>query len=57
MTHSDDKPCEVYIDGGWWGTDWDDPLIAEEAWVTEQNKVFLHFYDIEYCLNSDDIPF
>ena len=57
MTHPDGMPCQVYIDGGWWGTDWNDPLIYERSWIMEEAEIFCHFYYIEHCLNDNDLPF
>lgn len=50
-------PCLVSIDGGWFATDWDDPLVEEDQWEREQLDVWCHFYDIEHGLNGDEIPF
>lgn len=52
-----EQPCLVYTDGGWWMTDWDDPLVIEDEWLTEQLSVFCHFYAVEHGLNDDEIPF
>lgn len=51
------QPCLIYDDGGWWETDWDDPLVIEDEWLSEQSAVFCHFYNVEHGLNDDEIPF
>ena len=56
-TYDNEFPCLVSIDGGWFVTDWDDPLVIEDEWLSEQSAVFCHFYDVEHGLNDDEIPF
>ena len=56
--HCDDEyPCLVSIDGGWFATDWNDPLVEEDLWLSEQASVFCHFYDIEHGIDEDVCPF
>lgn len=50
-------PCLVSIDGGWFATDWDDPLVEEDQWNAEQTNVWYVFHTIENGLNEDEIPF
>lgn len=53
----DECPCLVSIDGGWFATDWDDPLVEEDQWNQEQTHVWYMFYLVENGLDMDEIPF
>lgn len=56
-TYDNECPCLVSIDGGWFATDWGDPLVEEDQWNSEQTHVWYVFYTIEHELNEDDLPF
>ena len=56
-TYDDEYPCLVSIDGGWFATGWDDPLVEEHQWISEQDSVSCHFYDLEYGIDMIEVPF
>ena len=53
----DEFPCLVSIDGGWFATDWDDPLVEEDQWEREQLDVWYMFYLVENGLDIGELPF
>lgn len=47
------KPT-VWIDNEEFETDWDDPLLVEQAWLAEKSKVVCHFFYIEKWIETEE---